>query len=181
MVQDRISVVPWDSCWQSWTCLAAHISPRSCPEKQRAKLTIYWPGINNDIDNIILACKQCQDSFPSHPKEAIIMKPRPSRPFQEIAVDLCSHAGHNFLITVGCHTDWPDIIHMGRNTTAPHLITTLLRGFCRTGAPDIVWSDLSPQFTSKLFEDFSKEWGFQHVTSSPMYPQSNGKAKATVK
>ena len=38
-----------------------------------------------------------------------------------------------------------------------------------------------PQFTSKLFEDLSKEWGFQHITSSPMYPQSNGKAEATVK
>ena len=63
----------------------------------------------------------------------------------------------------------------------PHLITTLLKAFCRTGAPDIVWSDQGPQFTSKPFQDFSKEWGFQHIMSSPMYPQSNGKAEATVK
>ena len=34
---------------------------------------------------------------------------------------------------------------------------------------------------SKLFQDFSKEWGFRHATSSPTYPQSNGKAEATVK
>ena len=149
--------------------------------KQRAKLIVYWPGINNDIDNTILSCKQCQDSLPSHSKEPIIMKPRPSRPFQELAVDFCSYAGHNFLIIVDCHTDWPDIIHMGRNTTTPHLTTTLLKAFCRTGAPDIVWSDQGPQFTSKLFQDFSREWGFQHITSSPMYSQSNGKAEATVK
>ena len=51
--------------------------------KQRAKLIVYWPGINNDIDNTILSCKQCQDSLPSHSKEPIIMKPTPSRPFQD--------------------------------------------------------------------------------------------------
>ena len=149
--------------------------------KQRAKLIVYWPGINNDIDNIILSCNHCQESLPSQRKEPIIMKPRPTRPFQEIAIDFCSYAGHNFLIIVDCHTDWPDIIHMGNNTTTPRLITTLLNVFCRTGAPDIVWSDQGPQFTSKLFLDFTKEWGFQHITSSPMYPQSNGKAEATVK
>ena len=80
-----------------------------------------------------------------------------------------------------CYTDWPDIIYMGNNTTAPQLINTLLRTFCHTGAPDVVWSDQGPQFKSKSFNDFSKEWGFQHITSSPRYPQSNGKAEATVK
>ena len=29
--------------------------------KQRARLSVYWPGIDNDIDNTILACQQCQD------------------------------------------------------------------------------------------------------------------------
>ena len=144
--------------------------------KQRAKLIVYWPGIDNDIDNIILACKQCQDSLPSHSEAPIIMKLRPSRPFQEIAVDI-----QGITSSSPCHPHWPDIIHLGCNTTAPHLITTLLRTFCRPGAPDIVWSDQGPQFTSKLFEDFSKEWGFQHITSSPMYLQSNRKAEATVK
>ena len=26
--------------------------------KERARLLIYWPGIDNDIDNIVLSCKQ---------------------------------------------------------------------------------------------------------------------------
>jgi len=61
--------------------------------KQRAHLTVYWPGKDCDIDRVILTCKQCQDHLPSHPKEPIIMKPKPSRPFQEIAADFCYHAG----------------------------------------------------------------------------------------
>ena len=39
----------------------------SVQTKQRARQIIYWPGIDHDIDNVILACKQCHDSLPSHP------------------------------------------------------------------------------------------------------------------
>ena len=38
-----------------------------------------------------------------------------------------------------------------------------------------------PQLTSKLFQDFVKEWGFCHVISTPTYPKSNWKIEATVK
>ena len=31
------------------------------------------------------------------------------------------------------------------------------------------------------FREFAAEWGFQHIMSSPRYPQSNGKAEAAVK
>ena len=149
--------------------------------KQRAQLAVYWPGIDNDIENVISSCVQCQACLPSHPQEPIVLKPVPERPFQELAVDFCSYAGNEFLIMVDCFTDWPDIIHMGRNTTTPRLMAALKQAFCRSGVPDVLWSDQGPQFSSRLFRDFSSEWGFQHTTSSPRYPQSNGKAEASVK
>ena len=34
---------------------------------------------------------------------------------------------------------------------------------------------------AKTFHDFAVQWGFTHVVSTPRYPQSNGKAEATVK
>ena len=149
--------------------------------KQRARLSVYWPGIDNDIDNIILACQQCQDHLPSNPKEPIIQKPKPARPFQEIAVDLCSHAGCTYLIIVDCFTDWPAITSLDHGTTSAQVIVAIRQSFCRTAIPDIVWSDGGPQFNSKMFTDFANRWGFQHKVSSPRYPQSNGKVEATVK
>ena len=146
--------------------------------KQRARLSVYWPGIDNDIDNTILTCKQCQDHLPSNTKEPIIQKPTPERPFQEIAVDLCSYAGRTYLIIVDCYTDWPAIISLDHGTTASHLISHIRQSFCRTAIPDILWSDGGPQFTSA---DFAQRWGFVHKFSSPRYPQSNGKVEATVK
>ena len=70
---------------------------------------------------------------------------------------------------------------MGHNTTSSHLVRVLRQCFCRTAVPDILWSDGGPQFTSKCFHDFSRQWGFIHKVSSPYYPQSNGKVEAMVK
>ena len=119
--------------------------------KSRARLIVYWPGLDNDLDNIVHSCKHCQERLLSLPKEPILLKPKPTWPFQEIARDFCTHAAHKFLIIVDCFSDWPEIIHMGTNTTTPRLLTALKQTFCHSGAPDIVWSDRGPQFTSRFF------------------------------
>ena len=84
----------------------------------RTRLTIYWQGINNDIEHFILqGCRHCQDRLPSHAREPMTLKPDPEQPFQQIAADFASHAGRQFFIFVDCKTNWPDIIEMGKDTT----------------------------------------------------------------
>ena len=149
--------------------------------KQRARLTFYWPGMDNDIENIITACAQCQDHLPFNHKEPLQANPRPTRPFQEAAADLCSHAGRNYLMWVDCYSDWPIITPMHNNTTATHLTVVCTKILGQTAVPDILWMDGGPQFTSRVFQDFLHHWGVQHRRSTPHYPQSNGKAKITIK
>ncbi len=149
--------------------------------QDRARLTLYWPGIDADIQKTVEGCKLCQDHLPSHPREPIISKPRPQRPFQEVAMDFAHFAGHNFLITVDCCTDWPEIIQMSKDMTAKKTIEATRNLFCRTAAPDVLWSDGGPQFTSEKFQSFLRDWDVTHKMSTPRYPQSNGKIEATVK
>ena len=93
--------------------------------KDRARFTVYWPGMDKEIDNTILSCKLCQDSLPLQQKEPITLKPTLQRPFQEIAADFCSHAGQQYLITVDCFSDWPEITPTMTKTTTKKLVSPL--------------------------------------------------------
>ena len=53
--------------------------------------------------------------------------------------------------------------------------------FARYGIPSTVVSDNGPQFSSKKFESFSKNWDFKHEPSDLGYPKGNGKAESAVK
>ena len=53
--------------------------------------------------------------------------------------------------------------------------------FARYGIPSTVISDNGPQFRSCEFENFAKEWDFQHDFSSPGHQQANGMAESGVK
>ena len=125
--------------------------------KQRACLTVYWPGLDNEIDNMVSQCTQCQTHLPSHPKEPLVSKPRPGCPFLEIAADFCYHAGRSYLVFVDCFTDWPIVVPMSKSAHIRELITTTRKLFSHTAVPDVFWSDGGPQFTSKQFQQFSTQ------------------------
>ena len=61
------------------------------------------------------------------------------------------------------------------------MIRALSEIFSRWGVPEILVSDNGRQFSSAEFRIFANEWQFQHVTSSPRYPQSNGKVENAVR
>ena len=147
----------------------------------RARLAVYWLGIDQDIENFVKACRHCQQRQPQHPKESLIQKPKPERPFQEIALDFCQKNGLDFLVAVDCMTDWPEVWHFPRGTKAWRLINVMRDLFSRTAIPDVLWSDQGTQFMSKQFQNFLRQWGVKHKTSSPRNPQSNGRAEAAVK
>ena len=67
------------------------------------------------------------------------------------------------------------------DTTSGAVIHKLKAHFSRYGIHDQVISDNAKQYVSTEFENFSKKWKFEHITSSPKYPQSNGKAESAVK
>ena len=53
--------------------------------------------------------------------------------------------------------------------------------FACFGIPEILVTDNGPQFSSNEFQVFAKSWSFNHVTTSPRYPQSNGKAENSLR
>ena len=54
--------------------------------KQRARQIVYWPGVDNDIENVVRRCSPCQQDLPSLPRETLRHRPAPDRPFQEVSI-----------------------------------------------------------------------------------------------
>ena len=65
--------------------------------------------------------------------------------------------------------------------TSKSVIRSLMAIFSRFGVPDTLVTDNGPCLDSSEFAKFADQWNFQHVTSSPRYPQSNGKAENAVR
>ena len=68
-----------------------------------------------------------------------------------------------------------------KRTTSNDVITVMKDVFSRHGIPTELITDNGSQYKSFRFKKFTKEWDFQHDTSSPQYHQSNGLAEASVK
>ena len=66
------------------------------------------------------------------------------------------------------------------NITTAAVIHKMKAVFARHGIPKKVVSDNGPCYNSCEFQQFAESWGFQRVTSSYHYPQSNGLAEKTV-
>ena len=67
-----------------------------------------------------------------------------------------------------------------KRTTAEDVILLTKGIFARHGIPETVVSDNGPQYSSEAYAEFARLYQFEHVTSSPRYPQSNGEAERAV-
>ena len=52
--------------------------------------------------------------------------------------------------------------------------------FAQHGIPEMVISDNGPQFACDTYAKFAHKYGFDHITSSPHYPQCNREAERVV-
>ena len=90
-----------------------------------------------------------------------------------MGLDLCNLQGCTLLV---CYSEY---IKVGRLTTitSTMVIKLLNERFARHGTPEkmVLYNDR--QFDSWEFEQFAEKLGIEHITSSPRYPQSNGRAK----
>ena len=68
-----------------------------------------------------------------------------------------------------------------QTTTTQAVCKALMTLFAQYGVLDTLVTDNGPQFSSAEFSTFARSWSFDHTTSSPHYPQSNGKAENAVK
>ena len=114
-----------------------------------------------------------------NPAEPMTASETALRPWQKVGMDMLMYKKATYLLVVDYASSYIEIAKLAA-TTSPDVILHLRSIFARHGIPETVVSDNGPQYASYEFARFASEEGFIHVTSSPRYPQSNGKAERTV-
>ena len=143
--------------------------------QQRAKSAIYWPGINEQIINMVNRCELCQKYQASQHKEQLenVVSEVPNIPWNTISTDLFSLDGKNYLIIADCYTKYP-IVEELTAISSRSIAEKTLKIFSMFGIPNTVISDNGPQFTGKAYQELMRKHGIAHITSSPHHPQSHG-------
>ncbi|UYV76985.1 hypothetical protein LAZ67_14002708, partial [Cordylochernes scorpioides] len=146
----------------------------------RARETVWWPGISEEIAETVRKCSVCiQEAVSKH--EPLIPTNFPTRPWQKIGMDLFKFENKWYLIVIDYYSRFPEMIQLDR-LTASVVVRSCKSIFARHGIPETVVSDNGTQFgAAREFANFARQYGFTHVTSSPRFPQSNGMAEAGVK
>ena len=154
-----------------------HLGVEKC--KRRARDTVYWPGINKDIERMISRCETCQKHRNKQPKEPMVLADVTTAPWHKVGMDLFHLKGKDYLVVIDYYSNFPEMALLA-NTSSSCVITHVKSIFARQGIANIVHSDNGPCFNSKEWQRFAEQYDFKHVTSSPLYPQSNGKAEKGV-
>ena len=157
---------------------ASHLGVESC--LRRARETIFWTGMSNEIKQMVARCETCRKYETSNRKEPLMPHEIPSRPWEQVGVDLFKLDQKRYKIIVDYHSKLWEIDHL-KSTTSTSIVLKLKHHLARHGCPDRLISDNGPQFVSAEFRKFAKEWDFQQRTSSPGNSKGNAKVESAVK
>ena len=142
--------------------------------REQARQSVWWPGLSRQLEELVKNCSTCR-KFTTQRSETLIPTALPELPWQRVRTDLFELKGHTYLLIVDYYSRYIEVARMNR-TTAEDVILLTKGIFARHGIPEVVVSDNGPQYSSEAYAEFARHYQFEHVTSSPRYPQSNGEA-----
>ena len=157
-----------------------HLGFNKC--QMRTKETVYWPGLNDQLENLILNCQLCLKYSKSKNKSTphtALGHEVPAVPWSKVATDIFHYESHLYLLIVDYISRFP-IVRRLKSMSAQNIIEHFKSIFSEYGWPDILVSDNGPCYTAEMFTNLMKEYSVNHITSSPHYPQSNGLAEKFV-
>ena len=148
-------------------------------QKSMARSVLYWPNMNVHIEEMSNKCAVCQMYKPAQCKESYHTDDDITGPWDKVATDCFHFRGHDYLLLVDYYSNYPEIAKLA-SLSSSNVILHMKSIFARHGIPRVLVSDNATCYASRSFKMFADEFNFEHRTSSPGYPQSNGKAEQSV-
>ena len=157
-----------------------HLGLSKC--KLHVKDTVYWPGLNDQLEKLVLNCelylKYSQSKCKQQPTLSLGQE-IPLHAWTKLATDIFHFEGASYLLIVDYTSRFP-VVHKLSSMNEQHIATHCKQVFSEYGCPETFMSDNEPCYTVEAFTIMMKEYGVNHITSSPHYPQPNGFAEKYV-
>ena len=143
---------------------------------------VYWPGINQQLEQLIVNCQLCLKYSRSKDKntpDTALGHEISSVSWSKVATDIFHFKSKSYLLVVDYTSRFP-IVRELKSMSAQHIAEHFKLIFLEYGWPDTLVSDNRLCYVAKMFTNLMKEYTVNHITSSPHYPQSNGLAEKFV-
>ena len=151
-----------------------HLGLTKC--KLRAKETVYWPGLNDQLEKLVLNShlylKYSQSKCKLTPNMSLEQE-IPVFPWTKIATNIFHFEGDSYLLLVDYTSRYP-IIYKLTSMTAQHVIGHLKVIFSEYGWLDTIVSDNGPCYMAEAFTKTIQEYRVNHIISSPITPNQMG-------
>ena len=130
----------------------------------RARKDVYWPKINEDIENPCNQCAISQDHQRTQTNEPLEQFDIPSRPWSVIGTDLFQIDNDQYLMTVDYYTKFPLVDKLAKPAMSETAVSILKDHCSIMGIPDVIRSGNGPHCSSQIFTKFTSEWGIKHIS-----------------
>ena len=148
----------------------------------RAKETVYWLCINEQLEQLILNCQFCLKYSRLKNKDTphtALGHEVPPVPWSKVAMDIFHYELQSYLLIVDYTSRFP-IVRKLESMSAQHVAKHFKSIFSQYGWPDTLVSGNGPCYVAITFTNLMKEYVVNHITNSPHYPQCNGLAEKFV-
>ena len=154
--------------------------PGICRMKSLARSYFWWPNMDEQLENKVKHCAECQESRKTPPVAPLHPWEWPKKPWSRVHLDYAGpFLGRMFLVLVDAHSKWMDIFPVHR-ATSTMTIEKLRETFAIHGLPEVIVTDNGTCFTSAEFQQFLAANSIRHVRTAPFHPSSNGLAERAV-
>ena len=124
------------------------------------KQSVYWPGLNDQLEQLVLNCQLClkySRSKKKHDTYSALGQEVPIYPWTKVATNIFHFEGNSYQLLVDYTSHFP-IIRKLKSMTAQHIPDHIKQIFAEYGWPDALVSDNRPCYTSKIFKGLMTEY-----------------------
>ena len=147
--------------------------------KGTARSLVWYPKIDDDIDNFIKSCSKCMANARIPKQTSKSEWPRPINKWSRLHIDHCFFQNEIILVVVCALTRYieAEVVKSVNSKATIEMLDTI---FSRNGLPSSIVSDNSSSFTSEEFQNYLAQKAIEHVKPAPYHPSSNGQAERSV-